>query len=195
MPFRASPHPGSPNSPSCSAIAWYSCWPGLSPWGESGTEPRPLARQRWHATATPLSQLAMPLSQLHIASYHYFTFLEVFTILAILYSFMSWYISVMTAVRPLLRLGGWVCYCNRCMTETMWSLLWLSPDSNGGCFAVAIHSLHRYNWCCYKKAETRLLWINMWSQEAPMKWLWLLWNGWYCYYVATARMLSRGICS
>ena len=24
-----------PNSPSCSALAWYSCWPGLSPWGES----------------------------------------------------------------------------------------------------------------------------------------------------------------
>ena len=37
MPLRASSHPGSPNSPSCSAqVAWYSCWPGLSPWGESG---------------------------------------------------------------------------------------------------------------------------------------------------------------
>ena len=36
MPLRASSHPGSPNSPSCSALAWYSCWPGLSPWGESG---------------------------------------------------------------------------------------------------------------------------------------------------------------
>ena len=35
MPLRASLHPGSPNSPSCSALAWYSCWPGLSPWGES----------------------------------------------------------------------------------------------------------------------------------------------------------------
>ena len=35
MPLRASSHPGSPNSPSCSALAWYSCWPGLSPWGES----------------------------------------------------------------------------------------------------------------------------------------------------------------
>ena len=36
MPLRASSHPGSTNSPSCSALAWYSCWPGLSPWGESG---------------------------------------------------------------------------------------------------------------------------------------------------------------
>ena len=36
MPLRASSHPGSPNSPSCSALAWYSCWLGLSPWGESG---------------------------------------------------------------------------------------------------------------------------------------------------------------
>ena len=35
MPLRASSHPGSPNSPSCSPLAWYSCWPGLSPWGES----------------------------------------------------------------------------------------------------------------------------------------------------------------
>ena len=35
MPLRASSHPGSPNSPSCSALAWYSCWPGLSPWGKS----------------------------------------------------------------------------------------------------------------------------------------------------------------
>ena len=35
MSLRASSHPGSPNSPSCSALAWYSCWPGLSPWGES----------------------------------------------------------------------------------------------------------------------------------------------------------------
>ena len=35
MPLRASSHPGSPNSPSCSALAWYSCWLGLSPWGES----------------------------------------------------------------------------------------------------------------------------------------------------------------
>ena len=35
MPLRAPSHPGSPNSPSCSALAWYSCWPGLSPWGET----------------------------------------------------------------------------------------------------------------------------------------------------------------
>ena len=35
MPPRASLHPGSPNSPSCSALAWYSCWPGLSLWAES----------------------------------------------------------------------------------------------------------------------------------------------------------------
>ena len=35
MPLRASLHPESPNSPSCSALALYSCWPGLSPWGES----------------------------------------------------------------------------------------------------------------------------------------------------------------
>ena len=39
MPLRASLHPGSPNSPSCSALAWYSCWPGLSPWGESWKRP------------------------------------------------------------------------------------------------------------------------------------------------------------
>ena len=36
MPLRASSHPGSPNSPSCSALVWYSCWPGLSPWCDSG---------------------------------------------------------------------------------------------------------------------------------------------------------------
>ena len=48
MPLRASSHPGSPNPPSWSA--WYSCWPGLSPWGESG-------EHRWHTTDTPLSQL------------------------------------------------------------------------------------------------------------------------------------------
>ena len=35
MPLRASSHPGNPNCPSCSALACYSCWPGLSPWGES----------------------------------------------------------------------------------------------------------------------------------------------------------------
>ena len=35
MPLRASLHPGSPNYPSCSALAWYSCWSALSPWGES----------------------------------------------------------------------------------------------------------------------------------------------------------------
>ena len=40
MPLRASSHPGSPNSPSCSALAWYSCWPGLSPWGESWNRTR-----------------------------------------------------------------------------------------------------------------------------------------------------------
>ena len=43
MPLRASSHPGSPNSPSCSALAWYSCWSGLSPWGESGNR-TPAAR-------------------------------------------------------------------------------------------------------------------------------------------------------
>ena len=56
MPLRASSHPGSPNSPSCSALAWYRYWPGLSPWGESGKRTGALARQRWYATATPLSQ-------------------------------------------------------------------------------------------------------------------------------------------
>ena len=50
MPLRASSHPGSPNYPSCSALAWYSFWPGSSPWDES------LACQRRHAAATPLSQ-------------------------------------------------------------------------------------------------------------------------------------------
>ena len=34
MPLRTSSHPGNPNS-SCSALAWYSYWTGLSPWGES----------------------------------------------------------------------------------------------------------------------------------------------------------------
>ena len=35
MPLRASSHLGSPNSPSYPALAWYSCWLGLSPWDES----------------------------------------------------------------------------------------------------------------------------------------------------------------
>ena len=44
---------------------WYSCWPGLPLWGESGPKHRPRAGQRWHATATPFMQLTnvrkMPL--------------------------------------------------------------------------------------------------------------------------------------
>ena len=43
MPLRDSSHLGSPNSPSCSALAWYSCWPELFPWGESGDQ-TPVAR-------------------------------------------------------------------------------------------------------------------------------------------------------
>ena len=35
--------PGSPNSPSCSALAWYRCWPGLYPSGESDDR-TPVAR-------------------------------------------------------------------------------------------------------------------------------------------------------
>ena len=80
MPLRASSHPGSPNSPSCSALAWYSCWPGLSPWGESWHESGSLARQRWHAAATPLSQrlcigevdACSSMPGFDYAKYHYF---------------------------------------------------------------------------------------------------------------------------
>ena len=56
MPLRASSHPGSPNSPSCSALAWYSCWPGLSPWGESGDRTpaaRTAALTRYRYTTQP----------------------------------------------------------------------------------------------------------------------------------------------
>ena len=56
MPLRASSHPGSPNSPSCSALAWYSCWPGLSPWGESGywtPLARTIALTCYHYTTQP----------------------------------------------------------------------------------------------------------------------------------------------
>ena len=40
MPLRASSHRGSPNSPRCSALAWYRCWLGLFPWVESGKQTR-----------------------------------------------------------------------------------------------------------------------------------------------------------
>ena len=56
MPLRASSHPGSPNSPSCSALAWYSCWPGLSPWGESWKRTRvarTAALTRYHYATQP----------------------------------------------------------------------------------------------------------------------------------------------
>ena len=57
MPLRASSHPGSPNSPSCSALAWYSCWPGLSPWGESWKQTqvaRTAALTRYRYATQPL---------------------------------------------------------------------------------------------------------------------------------------------
>ena len=54
MPLRASSHPGSSNSPSCSALAWCSCWPGLSPSGES-----------WKRTRSHGSADTLPLRQLH----------------------------------------------------------------------------------------------------------------------------------
>ena len=62
MPLRASSHPGSPNSPSCSALAWYSCWPGLSPWGESWKRTRvartvALTRYRYATQPTKISQI------------------------------------------------------------------------------------------------------------------------------------------
>ena len=43
MPITASSHLGSPDYPSCSALAWYSCWPGLFPWGGFGKR-TPVAR-------------------------------------------------------------------------------------------------------------------------------------------------------
>ena len=60
MPLRASSHPGSPNSPSCSALAWYSCWPGLSPWGESWNRTRvarTAALTRYRYTTQPTNTL------------------------------------------------------------------------------------------------------------------------------------------
>ena len=66
MPLRASSHPGSPNSPSCSALAWYSCWPGLSPWGESWKRSRvartaALTRYRYATQPTCLGALIVRL--------------------------------------------------------------------------------------------------------------------------------------
>ena len=63
MPLRASSHPGSPNSPSCSALAWYSCWPGLSPWGESWKRTRvarTAALTRYRYATQPLSWMPLP---------------------------------------------------------------------------------------------------------------------------------------
>ena len=57
MPLRASLHPGSPISPSCSALAWYSCWLGLSPWGESWKRTRvarTAALTRYRYAAQPI---------------------------------------------------------------------------------------------------------------------------------------------
>ena len=62
MPLRASSHLGSPNSPSCSALAWCSCWPGLSPWGESWkwTLVAPTAAlTRYHYATQPTSSHLM----------------------------------------------------------------------------------------------------------------------------------------
>ena len=56
MPLRASSHPGSPNCPSCSALAWHSCLLGLFPWGRSGKR-NPVARTavviRWRYPSRP----------------------------------------------------------------------------------------------------------------------------------------------
>ena len=77
MPLRASSHPGSPNSPSCSALAWYSCCPDYLPEASPGSEPGSLTRQRWHTTTTPLSQqlirypYAIPLKCSQIESDQY----------------------------------------------------------------------------------------------------------------------------
>ena len=62
MPLRASSLPGSPNSPSCSALAWYSCWPGLSPWSESGdrtpaARTAALTRYRYATQPTLINEL------------------------------------------------------------------------------------------------------------------------------------------
>ena len=57
MPLRASSHPGSPNSPVVLLLHGTVVGRDYLPEASPGTEPRPLARQRWHAAATPLSQL------------------------------------------------------------------------------------------------------------------------------------------
>ena len=53
MPLRDSSHPGSPVVlPLHGTVVGRNYLPEASPWSEPGS----LARQRWHATATPLSQ-------------------------------------------------------------------------------------------------------------------------------------------
>ena len=57
MPLRAPSHPGGPIPPVVLPLHGTVVGRDYLPWASPGTEPRPLARQRWHATATPLSQL------------------------------------------------------------------------------------------------------------------------------------------
>ena len=67
MPLRASSHPGSPNSPSCSALAWYSCWPGLSPRGESSKRTRvarTAALTRYRYATQPTLPISIRLTSL-----------------------------------------------------------------------------------------------------------------------------------
>ena len=73
MPLRASSHPGSPNSPSCSALAWYSCWPGLSPWGESWKRTRvarTAALTRYRYATQPTSGLVREFGAISLSCHN-----------------------------------------------------------------------------------------------------------------------------
>ena len=65
MPLRLSSHPGSPNSPSCFALEWCSCWPELSPWGESGDR-TPAGRSHGSADTLPLRHSAISYKYIYV---------------------------------------------------------------------------------------------------------------------------------
>ena len=56
MPLRASSHPGAPIPPVVLPLHDTVVGRDYLPEASPGNEPRPLARQRWHTTATPLSK-------------------------------------------------------------------------------------------------------------------------------------------
>ena len=56
MPLRASSHPGAPIPPVVLPLHGTVVGRDYLPEASPGSEPGSLARQRWHATATPLSQ-------------------------------------------------------------------------------------------------------------------------------------------